>query len=932
MLKKKLSLTKKVPPDPGIDPPDPGIDPPDPGIDPPDPGIDPPNPDSDPDSDPTQQSPDNINLEPTTHLSGLATSVRKLENNISSFTTIVLKLNSILRKKNKQAFRSHILKVVETINRMSLLTHYFINLHVHRIISEHPPPPSATDINWYKQLLDHMPPLNEQNWHNQVCNTIIPLRGPNKDKEDPELKKTLEIFNSLYPEGYQLPNRRSLGAIQNFMSEHILWSVKKHIINNMPNRINTFLKVCYSISNPGLRTYIVERIMNGPSEFESKFDTDLDAQKIINMYKDFFTVEQEVKKVIKKRKKADQKEISDKLKKGQTSQDLKDEIIKEQEGKHYVKKKKTEEDKKKKALNDKKEKDMLSKYLLFQYQMLSEIEKVDGKKWSLLPQKGSFVDGHISLSPDSMVDLLKSECLEDKTKTRKHFKDMESKIWDEIFILPPNRGPYLFKEYMTTNGYVACINYVVLPGDFAKVTQTKNYHDLTLEGKYNVLTKYQEVKKKQNNVDAVSKKEQKEKNAKDQEAFKTKSDEQREKDVKASIEHEFTRILGLDPGNRSLFTCIDKSVAGKKTDGQVLRCGSNEYKHLTGMKKKTKNINKRKERVPVLKGLGKNVSLKTSNYEKYKENLKNLLAVEENVLKEYQRLWYRKINFTGYIKKQKAFKILADRLQGNHEQKKVLIGWGNGGDGSRLKGTKVPGKGFKSYIENNTKMKVVDVDENLTTKKCSKCHEDTKNMYELKDVNAGKRRAEARKEAWRVKEAERVEKEDERIRLLREKKLGIKMEKRVREAVSDKVEYEVVMKKVKVYGIKQCVNCGITWDRDVNAPENILRVLLCQLRKEARPAYLCRKGKSIPGAEIAVKSSECPALDSQGSSRGSITNSKQVILGPSKLSFKKRTVRDPYQVSSKQVILGPSKLSFKKRTVTRPVSGQEIKTDLSHIK
>ena len=894
MLKKKLSLTNKVPPDPGIDPPDPGTN-------------------------PAQQSSDTTNKKQK--VSGLATSVRKLENNISSFTTIELKLNTILKKDKKRAFRSHILEVVATLNRMSLLTHYFINLHVHRVISEHGSPPSASDLNWHKQLLDHMPPLNKQNWINKACNVIIPIFSPKEDKgeeneeeeedqeevddededEDLELQKTLKVLHSLYPHTYQTPYRRSLGLIQNYMSDHIKWSVNKHIINNMPDRINAYLHVCHGITNPALRSYIVERIIDGPSEFESKFDTDLDAQKLINMYKDFFTVEQqEVKKVARKRKQADQKEISDKLNKGQTVQELENEIIEKQKGKKYVKKEKTEEDKVKKALNEKKDKDMLSKYLLFQYQMLSEIEKVDGKKWSLLPQKGSFVDSHIVLTQSSMIDLLKSECLEDKTRPKRYFKAKGSKIWDEIFEIPPNRGPYLFKEYMTTNGYVACLNYVVLPKDFVKITKTKNYHDLTLQAKYDVLTKYQQAKKELNNVDAVNKKRQKGKQAKDQEAFKIKSEEQRIKDVTASIEHDFTRILGLDPGNRSLFTCVDKSMAGsKKEHGQVLRCDSKEYKHLTGMRKKTQSINKRKDRVPVLKELGKNVSLKTGNYEKYKENLKNLLAVEEKVLKEYQRLWYRKINFTGYRKKQKTFKILAKRLQGDNDQDKVLIGWGNGGDGSHLKGTKVPGKGFKSYIEKNTRMKVVDVDENLTTKKCSKCQELTKDIYELKDLNAGKRRAEARKEAWRVKEAKRVEKEDERVRKLREKELGIRMEKRVRkeseEAVSSKIEYDVVLKKVAVYGIKQCVNCRITWDRDVNAPENILKVLLCQLRKEARPAYLCRKGKLLPGAEIVpAKTSECPALDSQvDRQRGSITNSSKQVTGPSKLSFKKRTVSNP---------------------------------------
>jgi hypothetical protein len=502
--------------------------------------------------------------------------------------------------------------------------------------------------------------------------------------------------------------------------------------------------------------------------------------------------------------------------------------------------------------------------------MLIEVEKLEGRRWSLLPHKGSFVDSHIALFDTAMIDLLKSNCLDDNRKTREYFKDMGSKIWNIFFRIPKDRGPYIFNDYITTNGYVVSLNYKILPDNFETFTKERNYHSLSLEEKYNVLTKYEKVKAKMK--DNKDNKDNKESNG-------------RIKQVTELIEEDFNRILGLDPGSRSLFTCVDKSQIDEKHPyGKVLKCGSKEYKHMTGMKKKTQNVNKRKERVPVLKEMGNNVSLKTSSFEKYKENLKKLLSIEEEVLKEYNRSWYKKINFTCYQKKQKAFKKLAKRLQGDEDEEKVLIGWGDGGSGSHLKGSKVAGKGFKRYIEKNTKMTVMDVNEDLTTKKCSNCEEDTKKTYITKDLNEGKRRSENKRIERVANEEERLEKEGERIRKLKERKLGIKIEKKEKkEVVTNVTEYEVVMKKVDVYGVKQCVNCGIKWGRDVNASENMLRITLCRLRRKERPIYLCRKPK--PCTEI---SSECLVQDSQSTERGSIMPGEEVKKPKRTIVLKKK--------------------------------------------
>jgi hypothetical protein len=781
----------------------------------------------------------------------------------------------------RNEFVPHILNVVSIINRMSLLTHYFINLHVHRIISEHGPVPSDYDPEWYDLVIKALPDFSYQNWYNMVCNAIVPCNGVYKDQKDPAIMETYQVFKNLYPDNYDIPDRQSLGLIQNLLTKNIKASVLKHLNGNMPKRINAYLKVVHEISNPGLRGYITSNIMEGPSEHECKYDTDLNAQRLIQKYGYIFALEREEirkrREIQKTKNNAEKAEMEERKKEtGKTKLEILQSditaLVENEDKKKHTRKRLTSEEKEAKKSDELSASRKLSRNLIFQYQLLMEIEKKEGKRWSLLPTKGSYIDSHIAISNECMVDLLKSYYLEDTEKPRAYFEKMEEKIWSEIFKIPPNRGNYLFNHYMTTDGYSVSLNYKISPNDFVSLTNVSDYNSLSFEEKFDTLVRYNKIKDAQRTYQKEKEEEKKkqkklEEEEEDKKEFenilkmgkksllKSKKEwnktiekstrKERIERITKSIESDFNRILGLDPGNRSLFTCVDKSECTKENPyGKVLKCDSKEFKHLTGDTQRTKERNKRKDSQPVLIGL-KDMSLKTSNYEKYKNNLQKLLKVEEQVLDEYRRLWYRKINFTGYIKKQKTFAMLAKRLQGNSPQEKVLIGWGNGGDGSKLKGSKVPGKGFKNYVKRNTKMKVMDIDENLTTKMCSKCCDETVKIKAEKDINEKKRRNKEDKEKREEKREKLNQKRNKnKIQEVKEKK----------EEVNNDEEYLPVFKNVEIYGLRNCKKCHMIWNRDENASENITELTLCQLEKRMRPKYLRRKKLPKTSLGLASKS------------------------------------------------------------------------------
>jgi len=245
-------------------------------------------------------------------------------------------------------------------------------------------------------------------------------------------------------------------------------------------------------------------------------------------------------------------------------------------------------------------------------------------------------------------------------------------------------------------------------------------------------------------------------------------------------ENNWENCFGLDPGKRNLFTAVNDS-------GAVRKCTGREYYHLIGQKSMGKKMNKR-----VLNNNHYHeISFKTSSTKGYLTSLKALWAGLKEMIHFYKAKFFRKLRFTKYIKKQKTYNLLVTRLTDN---KKTLIGYGDGGkNGTGIKGASVPIKGFRAILERDNRVDIVDIHEAYTSKMCSTCHAENGKIRYLKTV--------------------------------------IK---------SDGSSQNVL---VSAYGVLRCTNneCGISWDRDINAGRNILALLKCKKDGQERPSYLCKK-------------------------------------------------------------------------------------------
>jgi len=120
---------------------------------------------------------------------------------------------------------------------------------------------------------------------------------------------------------------------------------------------------------------------------------------------------------------------------------------------------------------------------------------------------------------------------------------------------------------------------------------------------------------------------------------------------------------------------------------------------------------------------------------------------------------------------------------------------------------KAPVKAFKRELKRYAK-RVVDIDEYLTSQTCSCCY------------------CKVTKTVW----AERKKKKNDK-------------NKQARKEIDD----EENEKKARfVHQIVLCVSneCAMWWQRDINASRNILELLMCELKGDARPIAFSRKKPS----------------------------------------------------------------------------------------
>ena len=253
--------------------------------------------------------------------------------------------------------------------------------------------------------------------------------------------------------------------------------------------------------------------------------------------------------------------------------------------------------------------------------------------------------------------------------------------------------------------------------------------------------------------------------------------------------------LGADTGQRSLFT------AKSNQSDEIIRCTGKEYRHRTDQKKNMRRINRRKDEINVVNELCE-YSLKVSSSKTFLDSLKEINSRLDVILYEYYKKFYRRIKFSSFIKKQKTLNMLGERLKNGH--KEIILGWGNGCQScSGLKGNRMPVKSVGEYLRHHKGINLTSIDEYNTTKKCYNC-------------------------GWKTVEIKHwIEKET-----LNGKKIF----------------------KGQIYGLRRCPNseCGISWDRDVNACENILFLLINKIQGLCRPEYLCKKQSEKPLRSIKV--------------------------------------------------------------------------------
>lgn len=248
-------------------------------------------------------------------------------------------------------------------------------------------------------------------------------------------------------------------------------------------------------------------------------------------------------------------------------------------------------------------------------------------------------------------------------------------------------------------------------------------------------------------------------------------------------EDQFDGKLSNDPGHRYLYTM-------EMDSGEIIRCSSRRFKYMTGQSKRLNTINRRKDEVPILKEYSR-YSLKTSDPIFFISQLKEKVSRLPEVLREYNRYLYRKLGFLAKIKKKQSYSKLEKEILGDRNN--ILIGWGAGGTNQKgLKGSHMPNKGLKDHLSRNDKITILDVNEDLTSKMCNGCGKETGKIFHWNEIL----------------------------------KDGVRKRRRA-----------------VLYGLRRCKNneCRKTYDRDVNATKNIRKILMCILRGEERPLYLCRK-------------------------------------------------------------------------------------------
>ncbi len=247
-------------------------------------------------------------------------------------------------------------------------------------------------------------------------------------------------------------------------------------------------------------------------------------------------------------------------------------------------------------------------------------------------------------------------------------------------------------------------------------------------------------------------------------------------------EQDFERIGGGDPGVDFLCTVKMKDAP----EGEYIRISTAEYRHMAQMKKHLQwyeNLKKRNpEYIEIIQTMP---SCAVSSVNAYTSAVKHVLKHANGLLAFGCVKGFRKWRFKMYIYSDKALNALCKRITNG---KKTLFGlgdWSKQDSGIIKRHPTAPVKKFGKVMRKHAFVQMLD--EWGTSKGCSLCGSVCKKQ-----------------------------------RLRRERKNGFEF--------------------VACHQVVRCSSneCAMCWQRDENSSNNHLRLTLCLIRGEERPAYMQR--------------------------------------------------------------------------------------------
>ncbi len=246
-------------------------------------------------------------------------------------------------------------------------------------------------------------------------------------------------------------------------------------------------------------------------------------------------------------------------------------------------------------------------------------------------------------------------------------------------------------------------------------------------------------------------------------------------------EEDFERKGAGDPGVTNLCTVKIDGVP----NGEYIRITTKEYRHMAQMRKHLKwNENLKKKNTEYFELIKHMPSCAVSSKETYAQNVKHILSHCDSLLAFGCVKGFRKWRFKMYVYSDKALHTLCKRITNGE---KMIFGLGDWSqqDGIIKRHPTAPVTKFAKKMRTHAYVQMLD--EWGTSKGCSCCGSVCKKQ-----------------------------------RLLRERKEGFEF--------------------VACHQVVRCSSneCAMCWQRDDNSSINHLKLLMCMLRGEERPAYMRR--------------------------------------------------------------------------------------------